>query len=175
MSVEGSGKWQVASGKEGPLRRRLSFPLPNSPFPLQGGFTLIELIISIVVIGAAVGGVMLLVANVAARSVDPMIQTQAVYIAQSYLEEALLRPYDGSADCAGSRDQWQGVLAYDCINTETPTDQQGNGLPGLSAYRVSMNVADAALGGVAARRVEVQVTHMSQPIDLRIAGYRANY
>ena len=175
MSVEGSGKWQVASGKEGPLQGRFSFPLPNSHFPLQRGFTLIELIISIVVIGAAVGGVMLLVANVAARSADPMVQTQAVYVAQSYLEEALLRPYDGSADCAGSRDQWQGVLAYDCINDAMPTDQQGNGLPGLSAYRVTVSVTDSALGGAVTRRVEVQVTHTAQPIDLRLAGHRAAY
>jgi MSHA pilin protein MshD len=163
---------ETAAGTARPI---FSFPLPNSPFPLQRGFTLIELIIAIVVIGAAVGGVMLLVANVAARSVDPMIQTQAVYVAQSYLEEALLRPYDGPADCAGPRDQWQGVSAYDCINAQTPTDQQGNGLPGLSAYRVTVNVSDATLGGVATRRVEVQVRHTAQPIDLRLSGYRAAY
>ena len=144
-------------------------------FPLQKGFTLIELIISIVVIGAAVGGVMLLVANVAARSVDPMIQTQAVYVAQSYLEEALLRPYDGPADCGGSRDQWQGVLAYNCINDEFPTDQQGNDLSGLSAYRVTVSVTDEVLGGTDTRRVEVQVTHTAQPINLRLAGHRARY
>jgi len=144
-------------------RSGASLPLATCHLPLQRGFTLIELIIAIVVIGVAVGGVMLLVANVAARSVDPMIQTQAVYIAQSYLEEALLRPYDGPADCAGPRDQWLGVAAYDCINAQTPTDQQGNGLPGLSAYRVTVNVSDTSLGGVAARRVEGRSATRASP------------
>lgn len=146
---------------------------PISSLLLQKGFTLIELIIAIVVIGAAAGGVLLLVANVAARSVDPMIQTQAVYVAQSYLEEALLRPYDGPADCTGPRDQWRGVLAYDCIDADPPSDQQGNGLPGLAAYRVTVSVADATLAGAAVRRVTVQVGHVSQPIDVRLVGYRA--
>jgi MSHA pilin protein MshD len=172
MSVK--GRYKVQGTRYKGAQANPLYLVPCS-FSLQKGFTLIELIISIVVIGAAVGGVMLLVANVAARSVDPMIQTQAVYVAQSYLEEALLRPYDGSADCGGSRDQWQGVLAYDCINAQIPTDQQGNGLPGLSAYRVTVSVSDSALGGAAARRVEVLVSHASQPINLSLVGYRAAY
>ncbi|MDX5332500.1 MAG: type II secretion system GspH family protein [Gammaproteobacteria bacterium] len=152
--------------------------MPRSP--RQAGFTFIELVISIVIIAAAVGGIMVTVANTVARSVDPMIQTQAIILAQGYLDEALLRPYaPGPATCSdpdGARDQFDDVADYGCVNNPNgPRDQYGNPLPGLADYNVSMSVTDTSLGGVATRRVEVRVTHDSQGIDIRLAGHRASY
>ena len=146
----------------------------------QRGFTFIELIISIVIISAAIGGIMIAVSNSVARSVDPMIQTQGIIIAQGYLDEAMLRPFDaGPATCTdpdGARDGFDDVADYACVsNPNGPRDQYGNQLPGLSAYNVSMSVTDDALNGVATRRVEVRVTHDSQALDIRLAGHRASY
>jgi MSHA pilin protein MshD len=59
----------------------------------QQGLTLIELVSSIVILTIAVGGVMLAVNSTIGRSADPMVEEQAAAIAQSYLEEALLKPF----------------------------------------------------------------------------------
>jgi len=146
----------------------------------QAGFTFIELVISIVIIAAAVGGIMIAVANTAARSVDPLIQTQGIILAQGYLDEALLRPYAaGPATCTapdGARDHFDDVADYDCVNNPNgPRDQYGAQLPGLADYNVSMSVTGSSLDGVPTQRVEVRVTHDSQPLDIRLAGHRAGY
>jgi MSHA pilin protein MshD len=59
----------------------------------QRGLSLVEQIVFIVVVGVAVGGV-LAAMNVATRgSADPMIQKQALAIAEAVLEEVQLQPF----------------------------------------------------------------------------------
>lgn len=59
----------------------------------QQGATLVELIVAVVIIAAAVGGV-LVSFDVATRgSADPMLQKQALAIAESLLEEVQLMPF----------------------------------------------------------------------------------
>jgi MSHA pilin protein MshD len=142
------------------------------------GFTLVELLIVIVVAGVAVAAIGALIATTVRDSADPVIQSQGVLIAESYLEEALLKAYDNPdgviGPCGASRDLWDSVLDYACLSTATVSDQQGNTLAGLASYRVTVNVSDSAVGGTPVRRVGVQVTHQDGTIDLTIAGYRAN-
>jgi len=57
------------------------------------GATLIELIMFIVVVGAAVAGVLGAINYATRASVDPMIQKQALAIAEALLEEVQLQPF----------------------------------------------------------------------------------
>jgi len=57
------------------------------------GATLIELIMFIVVVGAAVTGVLGAINYATRASVDPMIQKQALAIAEAVLEEVQLMPF----------------------------------------------------------------------------------
>lgn len=145
------------------------------------GFTLLELVITLVIIGVAFGAIAGLVATIGRGSASPVLQTQALYLAQGYLEEAMLRAYvdpDGVAEgCAVSRDLWDDIGDYNCLATPAaPSDSSGAALPGLSRYRVSMSVgAPATVGGATTRRVEVRVTHEDGGFDLRIAALRAQY
>ena len=59
----------------------------------QSGVTLIELIVTIVVLGVALTGVLMAVQFTTRHSADPMIAHQAAAIADSYLEEVLLKAY----------------------------------------------------------------------------------
>src|SRR5215510_14030761 len=59
----------------------------------ERGATLVEMVISIAIIAIVVSGTLLLVQKVAVHSADPMVERQALAIAQAYLEEILLRPY----------------------------------------------------------------------------------
>ncbi len=144
------------------------------------GYTLIELIITIVVL--AIGVVVLgsMVSTIGGKSASPVIQTQGLYIAEAYLEEASLKSYndpDGVAEgCAVTRDLWDDIGDYGtCLAAAVaPTNPQGDSIAALARYRVSMTVgAPAVVGGVNTRRLEVRVTHLDGRLDVRIAALRA--
>ncbi len=149
------------------------------------GFTLIEMIIAIVVLAAATGGILASFASISSKSADPMIQQQAIIIAQGYLEEAMLKPFndpDGgeTGSCEeGARIQYDDVADYNCINdTAGARDQFGAGLAGLGSYNVIMSVTAVNIGSpaVAARRIDVTVTHDNfTNINLVATGYRTSY
>jgi MSHA pilin protein MshD len=59
----------------------------------QRGMSLIELIVSIVVIGVAVTGVLAAITASTRASTDPMIQKQALAVAEAVMEEVQLMPF----------------------------------------------------------------------------------
>lgn len=59
----------------------------------QRGVTLVELVMFIVIVGAAVSGVLSVYQVTAAKSADPVVRKQALAIAESLLEEIALMPY----------------------------------------------------------------------------------
>ena len=146
------------------------------------GFTLLELVATLVLLAIAAIAITGLVAQIGGRSASPVLQTQALYIAEGYLEEAMLRAYadpDGiNEGCGAGRDQWDDILDYDtCLSiAAAPTDSAGVAMPGLSRYLVRMEVgAPTTVGGATTRRVEVRVTHLDGGLDVRLAALRAQY
>lgn len=146
----------------------------------QRGFSLVELIVAIVIISVAVGGVMLVFVVAFTHSADPQKQQQAVAIAEGYLDEILARRYaDPTGGYSGPlRANFDDVTDYHNLDNSPPQDQDGNTLAGLEAYRVQVRVTAAAnvLGPagdtVPARRIDVQVT--SPPlVDTTLSAYRA--
>jgi len=165
--------------------RRLSADLKTSRLSNSRGFTLIEMIIAIVVLAAAVSGILFSFTANIGKSADPMIKQQAIIIAQAYLEEAVLKSYsdpDGgeTSSCEeGARIQYDDVADYDCINdTAGALDQFGGTLPGLSNYNIAVNVSTVNIGApaVTARRIDVTVTHDSiTSINHSLTAYRTSY
>lgn len=150
----------------------------------MSGFTLIEMIIAIVVLAAGVTGIFAAISQNTAKSVDPMINQQAIIIAQGYLEEATLKQYndpDGgeTGTCEeGARILYDDVADYGCINdTAGAVDQFGNTLAGLADYNIAINVSTVNIGApaVATRRVDVTVTHDLVSMNVILTGYRAPY
>ena len=148
------------------------------------GFTLIELIVLIVVLGTTLAGVMLLFQNVVRSSVDPQMRKQALSIAEAMLDEVLLSSYELQPG-GGSRANFDDVGDYAGFSTAGGiTDLQGVAIPGLAAYNVSVAVAPAApladSGGALAvaesRRVTVTVTVTGQPdMTVQLDGFRLGY
>ncbi len=69
------------------------FEVSNRQPRKSHGLSLIELIVSIVVIAVAVAGVLGALAIASRTSADPMIQKQALAIAEAFLEETQLMPF----------------------------------------------------------------------------------
>lgn len=59
----------------------------------QHGFSIIELLVFIVVVGIAVTGVLQVFSSTSRTSVDPVVRKQAMAVAESLLEEVLSKPY----------------------------------------------------------------------------------
>jgi MSHA pilin protein MshD len=143
----------------------------------QSGVTLIELIISIVVIAIAIGGVLGVLSQSVGRSADAMIMSQAVAIAEAYLEEITLKSFadpDG-VPVEANRADFDDVGDYNGLVDVGARDQFGVAIPSLSRYTVTVTVAPStALTGVPgadAERVDVTVTYAPN-VTVKLSAYK---
>lgn len=161
----------------------------------QQGLTLIELVISIVVISIALTAILSVMNRTTASSADPMVRAQAVAIAEGYLEEILLQSYldpDGS-EAGENRATFDDVDDYhnlanngclvataQCPLGSCPCDQNGNPNNNLPGYTISVSAVDdgSSLNGLAnnrAKRVDVTVQDLGGATTVVISGYRSCY
>lgn len=153
--------------------RHDGFPYPPAG---QGGLTLIELLIFIVVVGIAVAGVLSAMNATAQHSSDPLIRKQALAIAESLLEEILAREYndpDGQP-LEASRALYDDVGDYHGLSLNGISDMNGAAIAGLEAYSAAVAVADTTLGGIVAKRISVAVAGPGGE-TVALAGYRTGY
>lgn len=138
----------------------------------QRGFTLIELIIFIVVVGAGLAGILSVMDTVVKSSADPMVRKQAMALADSILEEILQKEYQDPDGVSGetTRATMDDVVDYNGQSNALFTDLPSN----LSSYLIGISVTDGtATLGVTAKKVTVTITHGSEVVSM--IGYRANY
>ena len=140
----------------------------------HGGVTLIELILSMLIISIALVGILSVVNLNVSHSADPVVQQQAIAIAESYLEEILLQNYSGGA--SSDRANFDDVDDYNNLSDNGARDQLGNAIATLSQYTVLVTVsAPAALaGGVNAKQITVTVSGPGVS-NLSLVGYKADY
>lgn len=136
--------------------------------PVKNGFTLIEFVIALVVIGIGAAVLTSFVTPTAA-SADPMIQAQARAIATGYMDEILLRRHGDCADSSAPRGNWEEIGCYNGLN-ESPTDQFGNAIAALSNYRVAVTVSGSAPAGIT-----VNVAHGSGSVNYSLQSQRGDY
>jgi len=162
----------------------------------QSGVTLVELIITIVVLGVAIAGVVGAFAVITGRSADPLNQTRAVALSQLYMDEILSRHYDeatpvgggkvvaAEVDCitAGpdgeARPFFDDADDYTGLTDNPPKDSEDSALPGYGGFSVAVMVTCAGSEvGVAeedAKRVDITITDPSGQ-HWRFTAYRANF
>ena len=141
------------------------------------GFTLIELVIFIVLVGIAFGGLMLAISQFTKTSADPLIDKQALAIAESLLDEIELMPFttcdpDDANAATGvgcttlesigpeggqGEDRWSSTSPFDNVNDYhgfqmltgiKPIYDATTAITGLGNYKASVTVAAANLGGI---------------------------
>jgi len=147
----------------------------------QSAFTLIEIIVTIVVVGIAATALMSVFANMVRGSVDPMIQQQATTVAEAYLEEIMLRAYDdpqvaesGGAEAGETRPTYDDVQDYNSLGTTQVRDQNNNPIAALSDYQVTVTVNPAVLNTVGAMQVDVSVSHPATGAIV-LTAFRTDY
>lgn len=139
--------------------------------------TLIEVVISIVVVAIASAAVLGVLSSNVRRSADALVLSQAVSIAEAYIEEITLKSFDDpdAVDGEGARQDFDDVDDYDGLVDAGAADQFGNPIAGLGNYTVSVDVTPSgALPSVAAAdalRVDVRV-QFAPYLDFYLSAYK---
>jgi MSHA pilin protein MshD len=131
----------------------------------SAGFTLVELVVTLMVISIAVLGISQALAFALSRQSDGLWQARAVALAQAYVEEIMARRYDeaapvggvppcapGAAACSSigpdgeSRDAFDDVDDYHGLDEQPPRDATGQPRTGYAGWRaqVAVRYLDAA-------------------------------
>ena len=167
---------------------------------LHKGATLVELVITIVIISVAIAGVVGAFALISGRSADPLNQTRAVALAQLYLDEILSKKFDdqtppGGVDANGDpytgadrcviadegqdRKDYDDVDDYNAISGAAPENAEGTELiADYDNFQVTVTVQcagdEVGLAVDDAKRIDLTVTDPSGQ-DYDFSVYRANY
>jgi len=163
----------------------------------QRGVTLVELIITIVIISIALAGTIIAFSNVVGRSSDTLFQSRSIALAQAYLDEILGQPFDldtpeggvppYASACrvnggdAADRDTFRSVDQYDGLVLSPPELASGAISEGYEGYTVSISVtcvnAAAELGNgdiQQAKRIEVNISSPTSQTAV-FSAYRGNF
>ena len=147
----------------------------------QSAFTLIEIIVTILVIGISATALLSVFSNMIRGSADPVIQQQATTIAEAYLEEIMLRSFadpqvaeTGVAEPGETRPNYDDVQDYNSLGTTQVRDQNNNPIAALSDYQVTVTVNGAVLNTVAAMQIDVSVSHPATGAIL-LSAFRTDY
>ena len=169
----------------------------------SSGFTLLELVITIVILGIGASAFIVLINQTTRDSVDPLIQQQATGIAESYLEEILLLDYcdpdnDCSVDCtppdcvgncgspissASDRPVYDDIFDYRSLPANgVVKNRNDTAVPGLDDFSVTVGfetsgVSLNGLSGISCEvaRVNVQVSHPVLNAPVEFSGFKVNF
>jgi MSHA pilin protein MshD len=167
-----------------------------------GGFSLVELIVTMMLISIAVLGITYALSFAFSHQSDGLWQAKSVALAESYIEEIMARRYDEAAPLGGvppcspatvacsavgadgeTRSEFDDVDDYDGVDDLPPLDVNGNPRAEYAGFRVQVSVAYADAGQVAAlgldattdaKLVTVIVTPPGQS-DMSFPIVRGNY
>jgi MSHA pilin protein MshD len=153
------------------------------------GFTLVELIVAIVIVGISIAAVASVFVVTTQHSADPMARQQAQLIAEAYLDEILLKRFwdpDTNTVCPpaeGARSDYDNVCDYHSGGPQAAADQFGNVIAGytvqVTVVRDNLFNLNSLGNGPAGNeirllRVDVAVTGPNNVVA-ELSGYRTNY
>ena len=171
----------------------------------QGGFTLIEIVITIVLISAMMAGMSALFVENVGNSHRPYLRQKSLAVANAFMEEiqhkrwnentpigggcintgascgaSLFTPAGIGTDGGESRTDYDDVDDYNAINNQSPPeDSSGTAMPGFDGFTVTVAVTQpsAAWNGIAAADVREIVVSVTSPTNetISLTSYRVNY
>ena len=169
------------------------------------GFSLVELVVIIVILGLALTGVTLVLNKVVEQSPTSLIQTRAMELAQAYLDEIMAKRFDENTGQGGlprcdsidnaalacsnslssdsgeiNRRLYDDVDDYNGLNEQPPQAlSTGANLTNYDGYRVQVSVAYAGSDlGLASNRHAKRITvSITTPTGntVPVSSYRVNF
>lgn len=139
------------------------------------GFTLIEMVIAVVIIGVGLAGVLLAFDTSVRSSADPLIRKQMLAVAEGMMEEILLKPYaPATGTISGCNRSGADDIRDYAGYSQSICDVDGTAISGLAGYAVSVAVILVNWQGIA-NTLRVTVTVTSGGENLSIVGFRTDY
>ena len=123
------------------------------PARQQTGFALIEAVIAITIVSIAAVTIMAQISQANVQSGRSLVQTEAAFVADAYLNEILARPFDdpNSIDGEAARRFYDDVDDYNGLTDVGARDGNGNLIPDGNRFTVRVTVANSnVLPGVPA-------------------------
>ena len=162
----------------------------------QGGLSLIELLMFIVIVSVGLLGILSVMNVTVGSSANPLIRKQALAVAEAMLDEVLSKDFQNDpADAANisatlgctlntvaprctqntvaERQNYNDVDDFNGWNQTGVYQVDGSLSPILGSYTVTVGVAALNLSGVAGKQVTVTVG--GGPESITLTGFRANF
>jgi MSHA pilin protein MshD len=144
----------------------------------SSGFTLIEMIITIVVIGVGLAGLIVAFTTTMRSSADPMVRKQLIAVAEAMMEEITLKPYaiGPGARSGCDRRNVDDIRDYAGYSAGVCTPD-GVANANLSAYTVQVDVSASPITWNAVPetlRIKVTVTDGARE-SFSLVTWRTNY
>jgi MSHA pilin protein MshD len=135
------------------------------------GFTIIEVVVAIVVIGVGVAGLMSAFATSGRNSADPTVRIQLQAIAEELMEEVVLKPYTAGTTpvvVGCERSAFDELSDYNGYATSSKVcNVDGTAIAALSGYSVSIAVATGTLSGIAtAKKITITISRGTESFVL---------
>lgn len=150
------------------------------PQPLPKGFTLVEMILAVVIIGIGVAGLMMAFSSTVKNSSDPVVNKQLLAIAEEMIEEVELQPFNSCIPKSGTGCARAGFTRISDYNGYKTTNQicdiDGMAIAALTGYSVGVKTEAAAIGSVpasSALRITVEASRGTDSITL--VSWRTKY
>lgn len=150
---------------------------------MQRGFTLIELILFIVVVGVATAGLFAAINSSTVNNVNPLLQVRALELAQAQMDEIISRRYDDQSPNGGFPPCDSGEAgAVSCSAVDSKADLSDvddyHGYSSVPAnyggYTMAVTVTGATLDDRPAKLITVTVTPGNgEPVVL--SAFRSNF
>lgn len=179
----------MCDGRESTTAGRGRITDHGSRVAAQRGATLVELVMFILIVGVALSSVLGTLSLAAGRSGDPMLQRQALAVAESMLDEIAAQPFtvndpDGGVDNVGpeaGETRGSATTPFDHVNDYHGyartgiVDAGGTPIAGLEGYGVSVTVASHAVDNIAAADGVLITVTVTTPggQQVRLSGFRA--
>ncbi len=168
----------------------------------QAGFTLVETVIVIVLVGVMMAGMTALFINNVGNSHRPYLRQKALAVTNAFMDEILRKQWNEATPLGGgcvntasgfcatgpavitigtegeSRGTYDDIDDYHGLNQSPPQDSSGTNMPGYDGYTVNVSVVQPgvnwnAVPAADVRLITVSVTSSNETIT--ISAYRVNF
>lgn len=169
----------------------------------QAGFTLVETVIVIVLVGVMMAGMTSLFMNNVSNSHRPYLRQKALAVTNAFMDEILRKQWNEATPLGGgcvntasgscvtgpaviaigtdgeSRATYDDIDDYHGLSQSPPQDSSGTDMPGYAGYTVNVSVVQPganwnAVPTADVRLITVSVTSSSNE-TLSVSAYRVNF